>query len=46
VLKYAELLLTVVKVGKEESTEYEIVARVLNLVGKMCKVPAALTNIA
>jgi hypothetical protein len=40
-LKYCELLLTAVKlpVGKTESIEHEVVSRVLNLLGKFCKVP-------
>lgn len=47
-IKYCELLLTVVKVapGKEDGNDFDIVARVLNLIGKLCKLPAALAAIA
>jgi hypothetical protein len=45
-IKYCELLLTLVKALKDEGTEFEIVSRTLNLVGKLCKVPAALLAIS
>jgi len=40
-LKYCEILLTAVKLpaGKTESIEHDVVSRVLNLLGKICKVP-------
>ena len=47
-IKYCELLLTGVKLpqGKSESKEHEVVARTLNLVGKLCKSPEGKAQVA